>query len=152
MKSITKTKWSSTRLPAFETIHNVTGQRFVYKMSSEVLLERKNNVVTNGELQSSKLSSYETAMEKLSSLITRQRRGEKPPVPNKLERMSTYLQILGLEEDINRLNIIHVAGTKGKVSDMTERASLISCSSCIFPLFLNGLLARVQHAYSVRQY
>ncbi|XP_057423419.1 folylpolyglutamate synthase isoform X2 [Lotus japonicus] len=85
-------------------------------MSSEVLLERKNNVVTNGELQSSKLSSYETAMEKLSSLITRQRRGEKPPVPNKLERMSTYLQILGLEEDINRLNIIHVAGTKGKGS------------------------------------
>lgn len=67
---------------------------FVYKMSSEVLLERKNNVVTNGELQSSKLSSYETAMEKLSSLITRQRRGEKPPVPNKLERMSTYLQVI----------------------------------------------------------
>ena len=25
------------------------------------------------------------------------------------------IQILGLEEDINRLNIIHVAGTKGKV-------------------------------------
>ncbi|KAF7819067.1 folylpolyglutamate synthase isoform X1 [Senna tora] len=57
-------------------------------------------------------------MEKLSSLITRQQRGggEKLPVADKLERMMTYLKILDLEEDMNRLKIIHVAGTKGKGS------------------------------------
>ncbi|TKY53405.1 Folylpolyglutamate synthase [Spatholobus suberectus] len=84
-------------------------------MSSEVHFERESNVVTNGQLNIP-LSSYETAMEKISSLITRQRRGEKPPIANKLEMMSLYLKILGLEENINRLNIIHVAGTKGKGS------------------------------------
>ncbi|CAJ1967659.1 unnamed protein product [Sphenostylis stenocarpa] len=76
----------------------------------------ENNVVTDGQKQTSPSSSYEAAMEKISSLITRQRRGEKPPISNKLEKMSLYLQILGLEEDISKLNIIHVAGTKGKGS------------------------------------
>ena len=63
-------------------------------MSSGVLFERGSNVVTDGQSHSFSLSSYETAMEKLSSLITRQRRGEKPPIPNKLERMSMYLKVL----------------------------------------------------------
>ncbi|XP_017415454.1 folylpolyglutamate synthase isoform X2 [Vigna angularis] len=76
----------------------------------------ENNVVTNGQKHNFPSSSFEAAMEKISSLITRQRRGEKPPIANKLEMMSLYLKILGLEEDINRLNIIHVAGTKGKGS------------------------------------
>ncbi|KAK7339851.1 hypothetical protein VNO77_20537 [Canavalia gladiata] len=116
MKSTFKTKRISSCLSAFTSHHNLTGKRFVYKTSSEVLFERGSNVITNGQLQNFPLSSYETAMEKLSSLITSQRRGEKPPVANKLERMTMYLKILGLEEDISKLNIIHVAGTKGKGS------------------------------------
>lgn len=99
-------------------------------------------------------SSYEKAMEALSSLITRQKRGGNSSLGGtygKLERMSMYLkvayfagmlkilehapmrvflyitastelfcctekiQILGLEEKINDLKIIHIAGTKGKV-------------------------------------
>ncbi|XP_045807871.1 folylpolyglutamate synthase [Trifolium pratense] len=126
-KSTIKEKWISTQFHAYNSfdnvigsaytnINNVVGRRFVYKASSEVLSERGKNVVTNGQLQNFSSSSYEAAMEKLSSLITRQRRGEKPPVANKLEKMSMYLKILGLEEDMNRLNIIHVAGTKGKGS------------------------------------
>jgi hypothetical protein len=67
---------------------------FVYKASSEVLFERGKNVVTDGQLQNIPSSSYEAAMEKLSSLITRQRRGEKPPVANKLEKMSMYLKVI----------------------------------------------------------
>lgn len=113
-KSIINHKWwISTQFPAYTNIHNVISRRFV----SEVLFERgSSNVVDNGRLQNFPSSSYEAAMEKLSSLITRQRRGEKPPIANKLEKMSMYLKILGLEEDMNSLNIIHVAGTKGKGS------------------------------------
>ncbi|XP_058723992.1 folylpolyglutamate synthase-like isoform X2 [Vicia villosa] len=103
--------------PAYTDINNVIGRRFVHKTSSGVLFERGSNAVANGQLQNlPSSSSYEAAMEKLSSLITRQRRGEKPPLPDKLKRMSMYLKILGLEEDLNRLKIIHVAGTKGKGS------------------------------------
>lgn len=62
---------------------------------SEVLFERgSSNVVDNGRLQNFPSSSYEAAMEKLSSLITRQRRGEKPPIANKLEKMSMYLKVI----------------------------------------------------------
>lgn len=63
-------------------------------MPSEVLIERGSNVVTNGQVQNFTSSSYEAAMEKLSSLITRQRRGEKPPIANKLEKMSMYLKVI----------------------------------------------------------
>lgn len=63
--------------------------------------------------------SYETVMEALSSLITCRKRGEKSSIGgkySKLERMTLYLKILGLEDKIAGLNIIHVAGTKGKGS------------------------------------
>ncbi|OVA11683.1 Folylpolyglutamate synthetase [Macleaya cordata] len=69
-------------------------------------------------------SSYESAMEALSSLITRQKRGDKPSIGGKfgkLERMQMYIKILGLEDHIAGLKIIHVAGTKGKGS---------TCSFC----------------------
>ncbi|GAB4851683.1 Folylpolyglutamate synthase [Ancistrocladus abbreviatus] len=64
-------------------------------------------------------TSYENAMEALSSLITRQSRADKSAIGGKyekLERMAMYLKILGLEEQIAGLRIIHVAGTKGKGS------------------------------------
>lgn len=67
-------------------------------------------------------SSYESAMEALSSLITHKKRGDTLSVGGKygkLERMSIYLKILGLEEKIDGLRIIHVAGTKGKGSTCT---------------------------------
>lgn len=70
----------------------------------------------------SQSSSYESAMEALSSLITMKRRGEKVlEISNdeKLERMRKYIQILNLEECVKKLKIIHVAGTKGKGSTCT---------------------------------
>ncbi|KAK6127301.1 hypothetical protein DH2020_038964 [Rehmannia glutinosa] len=61
--------------------------------------------------------AYEIAMEALSSLISRKKRGDSCAVGGKykkLERMLMYIEILGLEEHISDLKIIHVAGTKGK--------------------------------------
>ncbi|PQQ06768.1 folylpolyglutamate synthase isoform X2 [Prunus yedoensis var. nudiflora] len=53
-------------------------------------------------------SSYESAIEALSSLITRKKRGDRSSVGGKygkLERMSIYLKILGLEEKIGGLKL-----------------------------------------------
>ncbi|KAL2553119.1 Folylpolyglutamate synthase [Forsythia ovata] len=73
--------------------------------------------------QDSRLSSaYDTAMEALSSLITRQKRGDRSQVGGKygkLDRMLMYVKILGLEDHLANLKIIHVAGTKGKGSTCT---------------------------------
>jgi len=57
----------------------------------------ENDVVTNGQKQNLASSSFEAAMEKISSLITRQRRGEKPPIANKLEIMSLYLKVINAQ-------------------------------------------------------
>ncbi|XP_042514292.1 folylpolyglutamate synthase-like isoform X3 [Macadamia integrifolia] len=68
-------------------------------------------------------SSYETAMEALSSLIYSVKHGDRSSIDGttsgrygKLERMHIYLKMLSLEEHIAGLKIIHVAGTKGKGS------------------------------------
>ncbi|CAH8356405.1 unnamed protein product [Eruca vesicaria subsp. sativa] len=63
------------------------------------------------------LSSYDDAMDALSTLISR-RRGDPPTVGSrdKLEQVVSYLKILGLEDKIKELKVIHVAGTKGKGS------------------------------------
>ncbi|KAG5609467.1 hypothetical protein H5410_020748 [Solanum commersonii] len=65
-------------------------------------------------------SAYESAMEALSTLITQKKRNGISAIsgPNqKLDRMLRYIKILGLEEKIADFKIIHVAGTKGKVSN-----------------------------------
>ncbi|KAK6945220.1 hypothetical protein RJ641_026322 [Dillenia turbinata] len=63
-------------------------------------------------------SSYETAMQALSSLISGPKRGIKPTVGGKyekLDRVLMYLKILGLQDEhLSALNIIHVAGLKGR--------------------------------------
>ncbi|CAH9102679.1 unnamed protein product [Cuscuta europaea] len=63
-------------------------------------------------------STYEVAMEKLSSLITQKKRDGTSPISDleKRDRMLKYIEILGLEKHIGDLKIIHVAGTKGKGS------------------------------------
>nr|XP_009784794.1 PREDICTED: folylpolyglutamate synthase isoform X3 [Nicotiana sylvestris] len=64
-------------------------------------------------------SAYESAMDALSTLITQKKRNGIPAISGqnqKLDRMLRYIKILGLEEKIAGLKIIHVAGTKGKGS------------------------------------
>ncbi|KAK2985523.1 hypothetical protein RJ640_015848, partial [Escallonia rubra] len=94
------------------------------KMSSKPKEKVGSNVlIIEEDLQALPLSpAYESAMEALSSLITRQKRGQKSDIVGKykkLDRMSMYTKILGLEEHIAGLKIIHVAGTKGKGSTCT---------------------------------
>lgn len=111
-------------MPAFRgTSHlNRRGYRST-KISSQVMEEMQSNVFIKEYSEDLPVtSSYESAMEALSSLITRKKRGERSSVGGKygkLERMLIYLKILDLEEKIGGLKIIHVAGTKGKGSTCT---------------------------------
>lgn len=59
-------------------------------------------------------SAYEEAMDALSSLITKRTRADKSG--DRFDLLFDYIKILELEEPIKKLNVIHVAGTKGKGS------------------------------------
>lgn len=60
-------------------------------------MEQEDNLIIEENLQELPFSSsYETAMEALSSLITRQKRGEKSNIGgkySKLDRMSMYIKV-----------------------------------------------------------
>ncbi|KAF5474203.1 hypothetical protein F2P56_006119 [Juglans regia] len=119
-----KRKWSLTCLPASLPGRHLTRNSVrSAKMSSQIMEKMECNVVVKEYLQDHPLSySYEAAMEALSSLITRKNRGDKSSIGGKygkMQRMSEYLKILGLEEHLDGLKIIHVAGTKGKGSTCT---------------------------------
>lgn len=94
----------------------LVSSQIVEKMGEVV--EKMGVVVEEHSWGLSHSGSYEAAMEALSSLITRQKRGDKSVALrgkySKLERMMMYIKILGLEEKMAGLRIIHVAGTKGK--------------------------------------
>lgn len=114
----TTTPWRISCLPALDTCDFAIQSSGYTKMSSQVMEKMGSNMVFKDHPK----ASYDTAMEALSSLITRQKRGDKSSVCGKygkLERMSMYLKIIGLEEHIAELKIIHVAGTKGKGSTCT---------------------------------
>ncbi|CAA0812795.1 Folylpolyglutamate synthase [Striga hermonthica] len=109
---------------------NAFGQTSIKGLHSQVQTGRKglaaefehmenNNTIEEVPTDSYLPSSYDAAMEALSSLISGKKRGDGSAVSDKyskLERMSMYVKILGLEEHIAGLKIIHVAGTKGKGS------------------------------------
>ncbi|XP_050383214.1 folylpolyglutamate synthase isoform X3 [Argentina anserina] len=112
---------SSSPVPASVRIIHLNRPSYRFRtMSSQVVEHLQRNVVVKEDLPLT--SSYESAMEALSSLITSKKRGDGSTVGGKhgkLERMTIYLKILSLEKDIEGLKIIHVAGTKGK-ENMTE--------------------------------
>ncbi|KAG7608265.1 Mur ligase central [Arabidopsis suecica] len=69
--------------------------------------------------------SYEEALAALSSLITKRSRADKSNKGDRFELVFDYLKLLDLEEDILKMNVIHVAGTKGKGSTCTFTESII---------------------------
>ncbi|XP_065856142.1 folylpolyglutamate synthase isoform X2 [Euphorbia lathyris] len=97
-------------------------------------------------------NSYETAMEALSSLITRPKRGIHSPFVSKyekLDRMLMYLEILDLEEHIHGLKIIHVAGTKGKGSTCTFCEAILRECGVRTGLFTSPHLIDVRERFRV---
>ncbi|XP_038904563.1 folylpolyglutamate synthase isoform X1 [Benincasa hispida] len=97
-------------------------------------------------------SSYESAMEALSSLITQKRRGEMVSAirnEEKLERMRKYVEILDIEECVKKLKIIHVAGTKGKGSTCTFCEAILRECGLQTGLFTSPHLIDVRERFRV---
>ncbi|XP_010423399.1 PREDICTED: folylpolyglutamate synthase isoform X2 [Camelina sativa] len=69
--------------------------------------------------------SYEEALAALSSLITKRSRADKSNSGDRFELIFDYLKLLDLEEDILKMKVIHVAGTKGKGSTCAFTESIL---------------------------
>lgn len=70
-------------------------------------------------------SSYDEAMEALSSLITKRSRADKSNHGHRFDLMFDYVRILELQEPLRQMKIIHVAGTKGKGSTCSFTESIL---------------------------
>ncbi|CAN6444175.1 unnamed protein product [Victoria cruziana] len=108
-----------------------------------------NRVVEAEFCDSSPLPSYETAMEALSSLISSRKRGTGSHRDNKLQLMEKYLKILELGDSIDGLNIIHVAGTKGKGSTCTFSEAILRACGLRTGLFTSPHLIDVRERYRI---
>ncbi|XP_059668367.1 folylpolyglutamate synthase isoform X2 [Cornus florida] len=139
----------------FIKLHSRANSRrkgFCYtKMPSQVMEKMGRSLVIKENSQDLPLSSaYETAMEALSSLITLQKRGDRSAIGGKykkLDRMLMYIKILGLEEHIASLKIIHVAGTKGKGSTCTFCEAILRESGFKTGLFTSPHLIDVRERF-----
>ncbi|XP_010452508.1 PREDICTED: folylpolyglutamate synthase [Camelina sativa] len=69
--------------------------------------------------------SYEEALAALSSLITKRSRADKSNSGDRFELVFDHLKLLDLEEDILKMKVIHVAGTKGKGSTCAFTESIL---------------------------
>nr|XP_043636642.1 folylpolyglutamate synthase isoform X2 [Erigeron canadensis] len=120
-------------------------------MSSQTVITVDSSRLTSENFQECHSpSTYEAAMEALSSLITGKKRSASVNTDakyTKLERMSMYIQILGIEEQIADLNIIHVAGTKGKGSTCTFCEAILRESGFKTGLFTSPHLIDVKERF-----
>lgn len=138
-----------TAFPSFDKIHQ-KGLQYA-NMSSQTVTTVSSSSLSSESMQEWESAfSYEAAMEALSSLITRKKRGTKSNTDakyTKLERMSMYIQILGIKEQIADLNIIHVAGTKGKGSTCTFCEAILRESGLKTGLFTSPHLIDVKERF-----
>lgn len=69
--------------------------------------------------------AYQKGLDALSSLISGRTRADGTKWSHAFEMMETYLQRLGLDSQLDKLSVIHVAGTKGKGSTCAMVESIL---------------------------
>ncbi|KAL1196978.1 Folylpolyglutamate synthase [Cardamine amara subsp. amara] len=91
--------------------------------------------------------AYEEALAALSSLITKRSRADKSNKGDRFELIFDYLKLLDLEEDILKMKVIHVAGTKGKGSTCAFTESIIRSYGFRTGLFTSPHLIDVRERF-----
>uniref|UniRef100_M4CY59 Folylpolyglutamate synthase n=1 Tax=Brassica campestris TaxID=3711 RepID=M4CY59_BRACM len=91
--------------------------------------------------------SYEEALAALSSLITKRSRADKSNKGDRFELVFDYLKILDLEEDMLKMKVIHVAGTKGKGSTCAFTESILRSYGFRTGLFTSPHLIDVRERF-----
>ncbi|CAL1374599.1 unnamed protein product [Linum trigynum] len=92
-------------------------------------------------------TTYDEAMEALSSLITKRSRGNNSNKGNQFDLLFHYLKILELEDALDDLKIVHVAGTKGKGSTCTFTESILRNCGIRTGLFTSPHLIDVRERF-----
>ncbi|KAL2541636.1 Folylpolyglutamate synthase [Abeliophyllum distichum] len=105
--------------------------------------------MSQGGNESPKVSQYDEAMEALSSLITKRSRADKSNNGDRFDLLFDYIKILELEEPIKEMNIIHVAGTKGKGSTCTFTESILRNCGFHTGLFTSPHLIDVRERFQL---
>ncbi|XP_052210795.1 folylpolyglutamate synthase isoform X2 [Diospyros lotus] len=94
-------------------------------------------------------SSYDEAMDALSSLITRRSRADASNEGDRFDFMFDYLEMLDLEESVSKMNVIHVAGTKGKGSTCKFAESILRNCGFHTGLFTSPHLIDVRERFQL---
>nr|POE71304.1 isoform 2 of folylpolyglutamate synthase [Quercus suber] len=95
------------------------------------------------------VSSYEKALDVLSSFITLRSPADKGSKCSRFEFVFDYIKILDLEEPISKMKIIHVAGTKGKGSTCTFVESILRNCGLRTGLFTSPHLIDVRERFRI---
>jgi len=92
---------------------------------------------------------YETALAKIGTLIFSRKRVDGTSWGDDFNSMSTCVQHLDMEEDLRKLSIIHVAGTKGKGSTCAFAESILREAGCSTGLFTSPHLVDIRERFRI---
>lgn len=127
------------RRNAMAGLSNVNGLHpaACFASSSQAASESPAAAASNGE-------SWDRVKDILSSLIKHKTRADGKNWRDAHENMPVYLKRLGIEESVQKLNVIHVAGTKGKGSTCAMVESMLRASGYSTGLFTSPHLCDVR--------
>ncbi|XP_057428769.1 folylpolyglutamate synthase-like isoform X3 [Lotus japonicus] len=103
----------------------------------------------NGSPKTSSMTSYEEALDALSSLITKRTRVGDVNLEERFNVLFEYIKMLDLDEAISNMKIIHVAGTKGKGSTCTFTESILRNCGLHTGLFTSPHLIDIRERFRI---
>eukprot|EP00897_Mesotaenium_endlicherianum_P007724 jgi/Mesen1/6980/ME000362S06109 len=104
-------------------------------------------IMPAGQLDAKEDGNYEAALQALSTLITRRKRADGSNWGDAFALMDEYIKILELEEPLQKLSVIHLAGTKGKGSTGALAESILRAAGFRTGLFTSPHLVDIRERF-----